>query len=296
MIKQLSSVPGQREQSVPTRSVGGQTPTEQRLESMLWTTAKTRSLPFSPSSSGPRRRLLSSEKLQMTESSTLPRSPERKRNARLSTRDPSLADSKKSKRGSEEKKRKKKEKKMRAPPQFFFFFFSFFPFRELRRSELIFRLFFTPTTATTTMQLRCGAARGGLASSRSSNVSNGGRVRGAMLSAPRSHAATTLNAYVGLAACNALHAGVVSRSASAPFGAVVRSNVRRGRGAVGCRAMFERFTEVRRGFSPAPPTTAAAALFFRASARVPRSVSGARCLARSRSRPRGARRAALERR
>ena len=100
-----------------------------------------------------------------------------------------------------------------------------------------------------TMQLRCGAARGGLASSRS-NVSNGGRVRGAMLSAPRSsHAATTLNAYVGLAACNALHSGVVSRSASAPFGAAVRSNVRRGRGAVGCRAMFERFTEVRKFFA-----------------------------------------------
>lgn len=95
------------------------------------------------------------------------------------------------------------------------------------------------------MQLRCGAARGGLASSRSTNVSNGGRVRGAMLSAPRSFAATTLNAYVGLAACNSLHSGVVSRSASAPFGAAVRSNVRRGRGAVGCRAMFERFTEVR---------------------------------------------------
>ena len=100
------------------------------------------------------------------------------------------------------------------------------------------------------MQLRCGAARGGLASSRS-NVSNGGRVRGAMLSAPRSSslAATTLNAYVGLAACNALHSGVVSRSASAPFGAAVRSNVRRGRGAVGCRAMFERFTEVRKFFA-----------------------------------------------
>lgn len=96
-----------------------------------------------------------------------------------------------------------------------------------------------------TMQLRCGAARGGLASSRSTNVSNGGRVRGAMLSAPRSFAATTLNAYVGLAACNSLHSGVVSRSASAPFGAAARSNVRRGRGAVGCRAMFERFTEVR---------------------------------------------------
>ena len=100
------------------------------------------------------------------------------------------------------------------------------------------------------MQLRCGAARGGLASSRSSsNVSNGGRVRGAMLSAPRSSAATTLHAFVGLAACNALHTGVVSRSASAPFGAAVRSNVRRGRGAVGCRAMFERFTEVRKFFA-----------------------------------------------
>ena len=115
-----------------------------------------------------------------------------------------------------------------------------------------------------TMQLRCGAARGGLASSRSTNVSNGGRVRGAMLSAPRSFAATTLNAYVGLAACNSLHSGVVSRSASAPFGAAARSNVRRGRGAVGCRAMFERFTEVRTKtsffYSPAPPT--AAAVFF----------------------------------
>lgn len=97
------------------------------------------------------------------------------------------------------------------------------------------------------MQLRCGAARGGLASSRTNNVSNGGRVRGAMLSAPRSsHAATTLSAYVGLAACNSLHSGVVSRSASAPLGAAARSSVRRGRGAVGCRAMFERFTEVRR--------------------------------------------------
>lgn len=126
-----------------------------------------------------------------------------------------------------------------------------------------------------TMQLRCGAARGGLASSRSTNVSNGGRVRGAMLSAPRSFAATTLNAYVGLAACNSLHSGVVSRSASAPFGAAARSNVRRGRGAVGCRAMFERFTEVRTKtsffYSPAPPTAAAVFFFsFSGRARVPR--------------------------
>jgi hypothetical protein len=92
------------------------------------------------------------------------------------------------------------------------------------------------------MQLRCGAARGGLASK---NVSNGGRVRGATLSAPKS-ASRTLNAFVGLAACNELHAGsVVSRSASAPFGKAVRCNARRAKGAFGARAMFERFTEVR---------------------------------------------------
>lgn len=126
---------------------------------------------------------------------------------------------------------------------------SSFHFQEAPRKEEAFStpfFRFTTTTTSPTMQLRCGAARGGLASSRTNkNVSNGGRVRGAMLSAPRSFAATTLNAYVGLAACNALHTGVVSRSASAPFGAAVRSSVRRGRGAVGCRAMFERFTEVR---------------------------------------------------
>ena len=145
MIKRRSLIlPGQREQSTPA-SVGGQKKMTERLESMPYLLT-TRSP--SPSSSGPRPRLLLSEQLVLTDSQKLPLSLARERDARLSTRGSSLDSKIKASARQGRRKKKKKGEKVRSSKFTNLLLLS--TFRELRRSKLLFLNFVSRLSYTTT--------------------------------------------------------------------------------------------------------------------------------------------------